>query len=551
MRKLTHDQFVEKCRKVHNDYYDYSVTKFVDLESNIDISCPKHGVFQQRAAFHRRGNGCKECGKMKIGDNKRWSLDTFISKANETHNYIYDYSKSVYINNDEKVCITCKTHGDFFQTPTNHVRGRGCMKCHLNDKVHDTESCLSKLRVIHGNKYKYPNFSFKSTRTKIDIFCVKHNLVFNQLLSAHLDGQGCSVCKHETISDALSMAPADFFSMCKEVHKDKYNYSQADYITNKIKIKIICNEHGAFYQEPNHHVRGNGCPTCRSAISRWENEVVEFLRSLGDIKIEQRNRKICAGKELDILIPDHNMAIECNGLYWHSELGGGKTSRYHLQKTLACQEQNIQLYQFFEDEWQQKKEIIQSMLKIKLNMVQQKLYARNCSIKSLSIAEKTHFFEENHIQGTANSSICLGLMNNDQIVAAMSFLRNREWEWELNRFCSIKNTIIIGSASKLLHHFKKLHNPNKIMSRANLRWSIGKVYETLDFKLRSEDIHPSYYYTSDYITKTHKSKFAIKKLPKKLIDFDPNLGEWKNMQINHYDRIWDCGVKTYIWTPFS
>lgn len=302
------------------------------------------------------------------------------------------------------------------------------------------------------------------------------------------------------------------------------------------------------------------CTTCFPIIrysSKAENEIVEYLINLG-IKSEEivlNDRKILGGKELDIYIPSRNVAIEYDGVIWHSEFIGEKSRSYHLNKTVECERLGIKLIHIFENEWISKQEIVKSRLKhiLKYNY-DSKVYAKKCDIRIVSSDEKREFLSTYHLQGDDRSSICVGAYYNNELVAVMTFGKLRvalgnkktnEGEFEMYRFCV--NRSIIGIASKLLSFFIKNYNPKKIITFADRRYSnISAFYSTIGFSFVSFT-PPNYFYFSknDPYTLYHRFNFRKDQLSKKLELFDPNLTEWDNMKNNGYDRIWDCGHIKY------
>ncbi len=282
-----------------------------------------------------------------------------------------------------------------------------------------------------------------------------------------------------------------------------------------------------------------------NSISLFEKEVRKFLDD-NCITYETNNRDILKPKELDILIPDYNLAIECNGTYWHSELNG-KDSKFHLDKTIKCKEAGINLIHISNAEWNYKNEIIKSLLLSKFGKLD-KIYARSCDIKILSTEEEKIFLNKNHLQGYVASKICLGLIYNEEIVSLMSFGKSRfkKDTNELLRFANKLNTSVTGAASKLFSNFIKTHNISKITSYSHRDKFTGNLYKKLGFKF-SHSTSPSYYYTSDYTKFENRLKYQKHKLEKLLPIFDPNLTEWENMKNNGYDRIWDCGNDVWEW----
>lgn len=121
--------FIEAVSKVHNDFYDYSLTVYEAPSTKVNIICPIHGIFSILPYNHYKGSGCISCGIIKTANSKKYSSKTFIEKATIVHKNSYDYSLTNYVSSSEKVIITCKDHGPYEQLPANHLRGAGCIKC--------------------------------------------------------------------------------------------------------------------------------------------------------------------------------------------------------------------------------------------------------------------------------------------------------------------------------------------------------------------------------------------------------------------------------------
>ncbi len=296
------------------------------------------------------------------------------------------------------------------------------------------------------------------------------------------------------------------------------------------------------------------CPICVGLVgtrSRAENDLYDFLQEiLSDYKITRNNRRLISPLELDFLIPDLKIAIEFNGVYWHSELKI-KDTLYHLKKTTQCASIDYQLIHIFDNEWLLAKDIVKSRLKAILGVEQNKIYARNCVIREIDTKTKNAFLEENHIQRSCASSINYGLFYNDELVSVMTFGKPRfskEYDWEMIRYCSRLNTRIVGGASKLLSAFEKQNNPKNLISYADRRWSCGKLYEQLDFELLRTS-QPNYFYfhsSNKIVLLESRNTYQKHKLPAILKTFDPNKTEWENMKDNGYNRIWDCGNWVFL-----
>lgn len=153
--KLTTEEFIEKARKVHYNKYDYSKVNYANSKTKVCIICPEHGEYYMRPNDHLNGQGCPKCKVIINSNKKRKSREQFIKEANEIHNKKYDYSKVNYINTMTKVCIICPEHGEFWQSPNSHLKGRGCPICKeskLEKSVRNTLEEKNIKYIQHCNK---------------------------------------------------------------------------------------------------------------------------------------------------------------------------------------------------------------------------------------------------------------------------------------------------------------------------------------------------------------------------------------------------------------
>jgi hypothetical protein len=533
--KLTLNDFIKISNSTHNNTYDYSKSIYINANTNIEIICSKHGPYYQRASVHMSGGGCPKC----IGWNK--NNDDVIQSLIEIHGDKYDYSKSKYINANSPIRINCKEHGIFEQTYNTHKNGHGCPKCAGRNKT--THDFIEQSKIIHGDKYDYGQINYSKSSDKILITCLIHGN-FRQTPANHLQGQGCPKCKGVSIIEKKTKTKEQFIEEAKIIHGDKYDYSNIEYIHCKNKIKIMCSLHGYFEQVPDSHLQGCGCPKCGLTFDKLEGQIREFITNL-DIKIIEKDRNIINPLELDIFIPTHNIAIELNGVYWHSELY--KPSNYHLNKTELCEEKNIKLIHIFDDEWLYKKDIVKSRLKNILGLTKNKIYARKCEIRVVSSKISKDFLDKNHIQGNVNSSIRLGLYYDEELVSLMTFGKGRiamggnSKQYELVRFCNKLDTSVIGGADKLLKNFIKSYQPKEIISYADRRWSQGDLYEKLNFT-KTHNSKPNYWYIINN-KRTHRFSYRKSMLIKQ--GFNTNKTEHQIMLDRKIYRIYDCGTIVY------
>lgn len=319
---------------------------------------------------------------------------------------------------------------------------------------------------------------------------------------------------------------------------------------NKNELEIFCEKCNENYRILKHQLFGRLkcetelCTICnpigQAQRSGHEKKLSEFLTLL-DVEHIPSYRKLKNGKEIDIFIPHSNLGIEIDGLYWHNELFTDPD--YHLKKTNECRKQEIDLIHIFEDEWIQKNEIIKSIIKNRLGITKNVIYARKCVIKELDTKTSSYFLNQNHIQGNVNSKVRLGLYYNDTLVSVMTFSMGRiimggkKDEWELTRFVNLINTNVVGAASKLFKHFIKVYNPNKIVSYSDIRLFKGGMYEKLGFKYISQS-KPNYWYVINGF-RYHRFNFRKGVLIKE--GFDVNKTEREIMFDRKIYRIYDCG----------
>ena len=305
-KKLSNsDIFVENAKKVHGDKYDYSKVEYKTTDIKVCIICPEHGEFWQTPYNHLKGQGCKKCANKILSKKKATTIQEFILKAREVHGDKYDYSKVEYINNHTKICIICPEHGEFWQTPYNHLRGFGCLKCSVRN-YYSNEEYIESIKLMHGDEFIYNKVSFSGMNNKICVICPKHGEFF-PMARNFLKGSKCPKC----ISQKRKYSQSDFILKAREVHGDKYDYSKVEYKDSKTKVYIICPKHGGFWQKPYDHLRGRGCTLCKE--SSLEKEIRCFLEK-NKINFLYQYKMPWLGKQsLDFYLPDYNVAIECQG----------------------------------------------------------------------------------------------------------------------------------------------------------------------------------------------------------------------------------------------
>lgn len=542
----TKEDFVRKSIIVHGDKYDYSAFEYRGSKEEGNIICPIHGIFPQKPCHHLQGSGCPKCGNVssKYEDeiidilNKSYNQsknmgykENYIERCKKIHGDNYIYTDVEITKMKDKIKIICPTHGEFIQRADAHLSGQGCPKC-ANEKVgKQNASCFEQFtaiaKQIHGDIYDYNKGVYVNNRTPFRIICPEHG-EFWQIPSNHIHRthpRGCPKC-----NGGVKLELFEFIQKSNIVHNFKYDYSKVKYVNAHTKVCIICPEHGEFWQEPRAHLSGQGCPKCYVSSSHFEYEIIN---SLNNIEIEHRNRKVLNGKEIDIYLPKYNLGIEFNGLYWHSE-ENGKDKDYHLAKLNECNRQGIELIQIFEDEWLNKREICESILKNEIGVNASEIISdKDCNVSETDNSETVNnFLNKNSIVGIDDDyTISITACFKDDIVGIMTLNKNNDNEYTLNRITTSINYNCIGVEEKMFDYFKEKYNPNKITYFTDRRWVThinNNIFTKLGFKIVSF-VEPSFTY--------------YKK--------NTRLGRIKQEDITdetEHTRIWDCGQVKYVYS---
>ena len=252
--------------------------------------------------------------------------ELFISKANKVHENRYDYSKVNYINAKTKVTIICREHGDFQQTPSNHLSNYNCQKCAKNFQL-DTGSFIEKAKVIHDDKYDYSKVDYKNADTQIIIICREHG-EFSQIPDFHINRKcGCPKC-----SNNVKLDISEFIEKAEKIHGNKYHYSKVDYLNNYTRIIIICKKHGEFLQKPFVHLLSHGCPSC---INKTEYKFYEKIKEIYPIikrqyKVEWCKNKLCL--PFDFVIEELKIIIELDGEQHFTQVSNWTSPETQIEK---------------------------------------------------------------------------------------------------------------------------------------------------------------------------------------------------------------------------
>lgn len=349
------DNFIKKSKVKHGNKYDYSLVKYENNSTKVDIICKEHGEFLKSPGHHLRGQGCPSCS-----NRKRVNTESFIERCNKIHNKFYKYTLVDYKNQDTNVKITCPQHGEFEQRPDHHLAGVGCKFCSYDNKKNNLQDIeyyksvfIEKSNKKWNNKFDYYKVNYNTARKKVIIICPEHG-EFEQSPDAHLK-HDCLKCTTKNTADNQRYTTSEFIMKSINIHGNKYDYSKVNYKNNKEKVEIICKKHGSWWQAPYNHLSERGCRFCFSR-SKGEIKVENFLienkinfsteKTFNDCKNPKTNTKL----RFDFYLIDKNICIEYDGQQhfkavdmWGGEPALKKSKKRDKIKDEYCKNNNIHL----------------------------------------------------------------------------------------------------------------------------------------------------------------------------------------------------------------
>ena len=461
--RLTTEEFIIRANKIQGNKYDYSKVEYVDYMTKVCIICPEHGEFWQTPNKHLLGQGCPKCG-----NTKKLTLTEFIERSRKIHADKYDYSKVRYINNGTKVCIICPDHGEFWQTPHNHLIGHGCPKCKNNkisaSETKTTEKFVLEARKVHGDKYDYSRTKYLSAKDKVCIICPEHG-EFWQEASSHLSGCGCPKCNH---------------------------------IISKAEIEIA------------EYVR-----------SLYDGEVITNCRNM-----------LTEHKELDIYIPSLKVAFEYDGMIWHSdryrvdanyhlkkteECANKGIKLYHIFEYEWINRQEIV------------KDKIKHIIGVNYNEYN---HNGDYNIIKINEEEANEFNERYNLQGHIISSLYIGMYCNNELKSMLSLQKENDNKWRVVRFTNnVNNNLIANSIINYFIDKYKPNKIEAYEDRRWVANSNDSIYRRTGFEL-VDIIPPDYGYTkgqNDYINKEKLKDCHLSNDYYRIYDCGQYKYEWKNV----------------------
>ena len=468
---------------------------------------------------------------------------------------------AVLFNSHTKVWWLCDKGHSYSQTPSAKiVHGHSCPYC-SNHKVLSGYNDVKTLYPLLAQQWdskkndKLPSEVMYGSAKKVWWICDKGHSFCQEVRLRTQRGHGCPVCNNSVVSAGDNDILSTHSHLMKQWDDEKNTIlpSEVTYGSKK-KVWWRC-EKGHSYQFPIKYKSQNVgfCPECRThGVSEQEKELRSFVRSVledsdNTVDIVFNTKEVIFPYELDIYIPDKKIAIEYNGLFWHSEQTG-KDKNYHKNKWEACHDKGVQLIAVWEDDWRDRKDIVKSMLAHKLGVdLSSRVFARKTEVKPVDSATARKFCDSYHIQGFANGTVYLGLYNKaDDTLVALSIWRKNKKDIYLDRYCTSQT--VVGGFSKLLAHAKALLTQDgfdRIVTFADNSVSNGGMYARCGF-MEDSILRPdySYVYQGRRYHKFGFRKHKFKSNPDLL--YREGLTEKQLAELNGLFRVWDYGKKRYV-----
>jgi hypothetical protein len=509
-----------------------------------------------------------------VASRRRMAEDKFWRTIKSRHNQEdqLDFSGSVFTGAYNPITVVCAKHGEFTTKPHYLLKGSGCIFCGKERTANavktrrlGVEGFIARAREIHRDRYEYPlDQNYISNKDKVQIICKVHG-VFTQKANGHLTGKGCVHCRNDTNAakarNIMKQTKASILDRLKSKNKE-LTYDTSMYEGMHTPIRATCLVHGDFYPRPANLLKGTGCPACVGKQSNGERAVASFLSIF--TPVTTRDRTILKPKELDIYLPDHNIAIEYCGEYWHSlkneeQVREGKFK--HYQKYMDCKAKGIRLITIYESEWLERGNQIRRLLRNAIGKSRGKLMARKCELRKVEAREASTFYDRYHPQGGSGHGQHYGLYWKGKLVACMRFALGtndrgnaKERVWTLARYAT--RITVSGAASRLFKAFLKDVQPPLVKSFSDNRYFDGGMYESLGFSLEAH-VDADYVVWSPKIGLRPKPHYQRRAIQKRLIEH--GLSETYNHETDPRTeaqmtflmgagRLYDCGKKRWVYT---
>lgn len=529
LRSKKINEFLTKAAKVHRDKcytYPKIQDEYFGVTSHVTMFCPEHGGQRKYAASILSGEGCPVCSNVYKG------MSNLLSTNEDKR--VVSYTR--YIRRIKRRCA--KTGVSFVEDFAGYVNRASKLKLHCQIHGYFTRSYHY---LVNGNTSPCPECRADAKKASSD---------------KHLSLQNNPELRKQAIKDFLRKA--------RKQHNNAYSYEGIHDWFKKVSSPVYptCKIHGQFRLEYGHnHLAGAMCPKCRkSGSSRHERELAKFIENLvGPDEILTNDRFVLEGLELDIYLPNYNLAIEYCGVFWHASDGNSlvsiKPKNYHRDKMLLCAEKGIRLFTIFDKDLQYHREAVFSRLRHALGITVTSINTRKCSVVKLSKKLVDKALNKWHTQGKVSSQIRYGLVDivdgKRKLVALATYGKPRyaksKYQYELLRFVIRPGYSVPGALPKMQAQFIRDFEVSSIVSYADKRWGTGDSYKWAGyFFSHTTAPAPWYAYKSGGVL-LHRSHIWKNNQLATYGDYDDTLSQRENAFVHGLIEIYDCGTDVWTW----
>jgi hypothetical protein len=548
-------EVVQKAKLKHANRYTYLGFGITgkDKRRTLRIVCPDHGEFTQSLLVHNQGAGCTACSYEARAEARRTTLESAIEKSQAVHGVRYTYRKLSFNGAGKaEIHYTCSEHGDVIQSLQDHVDGHRCKPCgYATLEVNNlTRFEFYKARAVqtHGDTYTYGKPLEIDGVGFFSITCQSHG-DFTQRFVNHSAGEGCPKCGSAKAGLTRRYDPVEYRAKALKAHKGLYSYDNLVYSETsdtRTKIEAYCYKHGPFLSSAKDHLtKLTGCPSCCPRVSKEQQRLYDLLNNHGaNVLLEQALDS--SKKRWDIVCHKRKLAIEYDGLLWHSSKykeANGQVVKFRQAISAGYRQINI-----FEDEWLKKPQAVERLLLNSLGLSKEaKIFARKCRYIKLTAKEAKPILEQFHLQGFRASSAYVGLVDPQGVTVAVLGYELRasgrgrlrdDTQLEITRYTTICQ--VSGGFSRCLKSLLREQTKVAICyTFSDNRLYTGEMYKVCGFTPVAKIPHDYNYIKSS--DRYNKANFKKSLAYRWASVYDETLTEKQLAELNGFYQIYDCG----------
>jgi len=535
--------------------------EYKNLKTKLRCRCTVCGKEQLKTLGKlKMGQGCGErvCKGKKVGLKGRLSKGKYDERCRQ-HREQFDMLTLTeykdFKSATSKIRLRCEVCGEEQDKRFADLTRYGCNSkaCRNKDKMGPLRSegkfdeWKNQLELKEALRIQTPFSDVTKTTDRVEVYCGECKKTSIKTIKLLRSGAGCMYCANIRRGNHGRKTKSEFMEEVRKAQRDlgisiltKYS----EYTTKASNVNVECIKCGRVHKKSMDSIcRGHGCRYCStSGPSKGETEIYDLVHGLFPDTV-QGDRTVLSGKEIDVYVPSKNIGIEYNGLYWHSEEYRDK--KYHIDKWKKTSDNNIHLIQIFEDQWRDRRDIVESIIKNKLGLTENSIYARKTKVRLLESKEERSlakiFMNDNHLDGHTNFHFAIGLFLNDEMVQCITvrkpFTSRYSGYYEIARLASRLDTVVIGGFSRLMKYVKERaidEQSNGLLTYADLKLGTGKVYLDYGFEYIGDTLG-EYWYTDSFVRYNRFKYRATKELTEKQV-----------AEKNNVKKIYGVGSSRYI-----